>query len=59
MTTLVTCGQAGSSQEQKQGTEKLRQLHHSPVPSVNALLTSLDLLWVHLLMALTAVETLL
>lgn len=48
-----------SPQEQKQDTEKLRQLHHSPVPSVNAVLTSLDLLWVHLLMALTGVETLL
>lgn len=50
---------SASSQEQKQDTEKLRQLHHSPVPPVNAELTSLDPLWLHLLMALTGVETLL
>lgn len=59
MTTLRPVTRLASSQEQKRDTEKLRQLHHSPEPGVNAVLTSLDLLWVHLLMALTGVETLL
>lgn len=58
MTTLVACDQAGKLPG-TEDTEKLKQLHHSPVPNVNAVLTSLDLLWLPLLMALTGVETLL